>query len=262
MRRRVVRGLAGLAACAVLAPLAAQAAPGPAAPRPARIAAQGNIPNWTGIWERVGSILFDPDTQLGQRQRPPLTPEAQKRYDEILASAAAGNPVADPGALCLPAGMPRVMVMTYPMEILQVPGQVTIVAEWSNQIRRIFTDGRAHPQDPDPTYQGHSIGHWEGDTLVIDTVAIRGDTVFDSTGLGHSDKIHVSERMRLIAPDMLEDQITIEDPGVFTRPWVVTRKYKRADPGVEIMEYVCQENNRNPVGPNGVTGFTLQGAPN
>ena len=227
---------------------------------PAAAAAPAKVPNWTGIWERQGSILFDPDARPGRPQRPPLRPEAQAAYDKILAAAAAGNPIADPGAACLPAGMPRVMVMTYPMEILQTANQVTIIAEWSSQTRRIFTDGRGHPADPDPTYQGHSVGHWEGDTLVIDTIGVRGDTVFDSTGLGHSDKMHISERMRLSAPGILEDQLTIEDPVSFTQPWVITRKYKRAEPGFEIMEYVCQENNRNPVGPDGVTGFTMQGA--
>lgn len=246
---RVKSLLLGLAAGAVLAS-AAHAAPAPA-----------KVPDWTGIWEREGGILFDPEASPRRPMKPPLTPEYQKKYDAILAAAAAGNPVADPGAMCLPAGMPRVMVMTYPMEILQTPGQVTIIAEWSSQIRRIFTDGRGHPEDPDPTYQGHSIGHWEGDTLVIDTVGVRGDTVFDSTGLGHSDKIHIKERMRLSAPNILEDQITVEDPVAFTRPWVVTRKYKRAEPGLQIMEYICQENNRNPVGADGVTGFTMQGPP-
>jgi hypothetical protein len=241
--------LAGLAVVLLTAPAAAKAAAQPA-----------KVPDWNGIWERQGSILFDPDTRPGRPEKPPLTPAFQKRYDEILAAAAAGNPIADPGALCLPAGMPRVMVMTYPMEILQTPGQVTIIAEWSSQTRRIFTDGRSHPADPDPTYQGHSIGHWEGDVLVIDTVGIRGDTVFDSTGLGHSDRIHVTERMRRTGPTELEDQLTIEDPVAFTRPWVITRKYSRAKPGMEIMEYICEENNRNPVGADGVTGFTREAA--
>ena len=226
-----------------------------AAPAPSEAAAPVKMPNWNGVWEREGSILFDPSARLGSPEKPPLTPAFQKRYDAIMAAAAAGHPVADPGAMCLPAGMPRVMVMTYPMEILQTANQVTIIAEWASQVRRIFTDGRPHPADPDPTYQGHSIGHWEGDTLVVDTIGIRGDTVFDSTGIGHSDKIHVTERMRLIAPKELEDQITVEDPVALARPWVITRKYKRGGPDLQMMEYVCEENNRNPVSANGVTGF-------
>jgi hypothetical protein len=227
---------------------------------PAQVPAQ-NVPNFIGIWEREGGILFDPAVRTGEALKPPLTPAAQARYDAIMAKARAGTPVADPGALCLPAGMPRVMVMTYPMEILQTPGQVTIIAEWSSQTRRIFTDGRPHPADPDPTYQGHSIGHWEGDTLVIDTVGVRADTVFDSSGLGHSDKMRIAERMRLVSPTELEDQITITDPETFTRPWTVTRKYKRGGKDLQIMEYICEENNRNPVDASGVTGFTHSARP-
>ncbi len=216
-------------------------------------------PDWTGIYEREGGILFDPAVRVGGKLTPPLTPAFQKKYDAIMAAAAAGTPMADPGALCLPAGMPRIMVMTYPMEVISKPGQVTIIAEWAGQIRRVFTDGRGHPPDPDPTYQGHSIGHWEADTLVIDTIGVRGDTVFDSSGLGHSDKMTVKERMRMVAPGVLEDQITVTDPETFTRPWTVTRRYKRAAPDLQIMEYVCQENNRNPVGADGTTGIVLQG---
>ena len=225
-------------------------------------AAEPPHPNWNGVWEREGAILFDPDARPGRPEKPPLTPAYQKRYDDILAAAAAGHPIADPGAMCLPAGMPRVMVMTSPMEILMIPGQVTIIAEWSSQTRRIFTDGRKHPVDPDPTYQGHSIGHWEGDTLVIDTIGVRGDTVFDATGLGHSDQMHITERMRQSSPTELEDQITVEDPVAFTHPWVITRKYKRGGPDLQIMEYICEENNRNPVGANGVTGFTAESPKN
>jgi hypothetical protein len=236
------------------------AAPASAAPKPKAHAAAAKTPNWNGVWEREGAILFDPDAKPGRPEKPPLTPAFQKRYDEILAASRAGTPIADPGAQCLPAGMPRVMVMTYPMEILMIPGQVTIIAEWSSQTRRIFTDGRPHPVDPDPTFQGHSIGHWEGQTLVIDTVGVRGDTVFDATGLGHSDRMHLTERMHLISPTELADEITVDDPLAFTHPWVIIRKYKRGGPDLQIMEYICEENNRNPVGADGVTGFTPQTA--
>jgi hypothetical protein len=130
---------------------------------------------------------------------------------------------------------------------------VTIIAEWSSQVRRVFTDGRGHPapDDLDPTYNGHSIGRWEGKgkdaVLVIDTVGIRGDTGFDSSGIEHSDQIHVVERMRQSSPDLLEDEITVIDPKAFAHPWVVTKKYKRGGPEAKIMEYVCEENNRDPL---------------
>jgi len=229
--------------------LAAVAAPALAqAPNPAK-----DLPNWDGIWERVGSITWEPNGRPGVPENPPFTPEYAEKYRKTTEAARQGHPVQDPTSACLPPGMPRIMTMSYPMEILMTPGQVTIIAEWSSQVRRVFTDGRGHPapDDLDPTYNGHSIGRWEGKgkdaVLVIDTVGIRGDTGFDSSGIEHSDQIHVVERMRQSSPDLLEDEITVIDPKAFAHPWVVTKKYKRGGPEAKIMEYVCEENNRDPL---------------
>jgi hypothetical protein len=212
-----------------------------------------DLPDWNGIWERVGSITWEPNGRPGVPENPPFTPEYAEKYRKTTEAAREGHPVQDPTSTCLPPGMPRVMTMTYPMEILMTPGQVTIIAEWSSQVRRVFTDGRGHPpaDELDPTFNGHSIGHWEGKgkdaTLVIDTVGIRADTGFDASGIEHSDQIHVVERMRQTSPDMLEDEITVIDPKAFVHPWVVTKKYKRGGPDARIMEYVCEENNRDPL---------------
>ena len=211
------------------------------------------LPDWNGIWERVGSITWDPAGKPGVPENPPFTPEYAEKYRRTTQAAREGHPVADPTSRCLPPGMPRIMTMTYPMEILMNPRQVTIIAEWSSQVRRIFTDGRGHPaaDDLDPTYNGHSIGHWEGKgpkaVLVVDTVGIRGDTNFDASGIEHSDQIHVTERLRQIAPDRLQDEITVIDPKAFVHPWVVTKTYKRGAPDLQIMEYICEENNRDPL---------------
>jgi len=199
-------------------------------------------PDMTGIWERVEGIRFNPAGQL-----PPFTAEYAEKYKVAMAARARGEVVADPTSRCLPQGMPRFMVASYPLEILQTKGQVTIIAEWSSQVRRIFTDGRPHPPEDEVeiTFNGHSIGHWEGQTLVVDTIGIRGDTSFDASPLQHSDQIRVSERIRLKDPKLLEAVITVTDPGAFTEPWVVTRHYKRGGPELQIMEYVCEENNRD-----------------
>ena len=240
IRSVVIAGLMGLATL----PAVAQTKAAPA---------QKDLPNWDGIWERVGSITWEPNGRPGVPETPPFTPEYAEKYRRTTEAARQGHPVADPTSTCLPPGMPRIMTMSYPMEILMTPGQVTIIAEWSSQVRRVFTDGRGHPgaDDLDPTYNGHSIGHWEGKgkdaVLVIDTVGIRGDTGFDSSGIEHSDQIHVTERMRQSAPDMLEDEITVIDPKAFAHPWVVTKKYKRGGADAKIMEYVCEENNRDPL---------------
>ena len=199
------------------------------------------VPDLSGIWERNEGIRFHPQSAL-----PKLTPPFAERHKIALAARERGEVVADPTSKCLPQGMPRFMVASYPLEVLQTRGQVTIIAEWSSQVRRIFTDGRAHPagDDLDVTFNGHSIGRWEGQTLVVDTVGIRGDTSFDASPLQHSDQIHVAERIRLKDATTLEAVITVTDPVAFLEPWTVTRTYRRGGPDAQILEYVCQENNR------------------
>ncbi|MGZ3272815.1 MAG: hypothetical protein ACXU82_00715 [Caulobacteraceae bacterium] len=223
----------------------------------AQPAVDPGAPNWNGVWVRVGSINWDPTLPQGELDHPPLTPEYQALYQRGLDSMAAGRPSNDPTAACAPPGMPRVMNMVYPMEIFQRPGQVAIFAEWQSQVRRIYTDGRAHPADLDPTYNGHSIGHWEGKDLVVDTVGLRGDMMLTMNGLGLSDALHVTERFRQLDDRTLTDTITLEDPKALTRAWTVTKTYRRS-PETQIMEYVCEENNRNPIRPDGTTGVVLK----
>lgn len=255
--------LLGAAALAVAAtPVKPAAAPAkPAATVPARLVVAGkSLPNFNGIWVRTGSFLFDPAIRDPLLMKPPYKPEWMAEFDAHRNKVAqTGVNTLDPTAGCIPPGMPRMMSVVYPMEILMTPGQVTIITEWMGQIRRVFTDGRPHPEDPDITYVGHSTGHWDKDTLVIDTVAMKGDTMLDQTGMKHSPDIHVIERMRLIDPQTLENQLTLEDPVAFTRPWTVTRIFKRAKPGEEMREFVCEENNRNPIKPDGSVGVILQG---
>ena len=156
-------------------------------------------PNLNGMWIRNGSFLFDPAVRDPLKMNPPYKPEWLKEFDEHRNRVATtGVNTLDPTAGCLPPGMPRMMSAVYPMEILMTPDQVTIITEWMGQIRRVYTDGRPHPEDPDITYVGHSTGKWDKDVLVIDTVAMKGDTVLDQTGMKHSDQIRVTERMRLV----------------------------------------------------------------
>lgn len=199
------------------------------------------VPDFSGIWERIEGIRFDPGGQM-----PPYNAEYRRQYDLAMEARNRGERVADPTSSCLPQGMPRFMVASYPLEILQTKGQVTIIAEWSSQVRRIFTDGRGHPpaDEIDITFNGHSVGRWEGQVLVVDTAGIRGDTSFDATPLTHSDQMTVGERIFLRDPQTLVAEITVTDPGAFTAPWKVVRTYRRGGPDARIMEYVCEENNR------------------
>lgn len=224
------------------------------------------LPDWSGVWNPAELNIFDPTAPRQQqnkqstaaaymREFPPYNAAWEKRYRKVLADNIAGKPT-DPTAGCVPGGMPRIMTTPYPFEIVIQSNRVIILHEVSSQVRRIWTDGRKHPDDLDPTYMGHSIGHWEGDTLVVDTVGMRGDTVFNVTAAPHSDKIHVTERIRRLSPTKLEDRFVVEDPIAFTKPWLVVRTYN-LKPDWEIREYVCEENNRNPINPDGSTGFIV-----
>ena len=172
--------------------------------------------------------------------QPTFQPWAEKLYKEHKET----NSKDDPEARCLPPGVPRVHTTPYPFRILQTPGLVVIVYEGGAHLwRQIFTDGRPHSPDPDPTWLGESIGHWEGDTLVVDTVGFNGKTWIDQSGLPTTDKLHVIERFHRIDLGHLEIENTIDDPGAYTRPWKFTTHpvLLKGD----LMEYICQENEKD-----------------
>ena len=227
------------AAAAVLALAALPAA----AAAPARAAGHAAF---EGVWSAVEGNLFDPKAGLdgnaqGVRLHPPYKPVDEARYTAQI--EANKTTQADPTATCLPSGVPRLWAVPFPLEIIVQPKRVSIIHEMESQVRRVFMDGRPHPDELDPSFNGHSVGHWEGDVLVIDTIGLRPDTVYDRTVAHHTRNLHVTERLRLAEPDLLEVQITMDDPEVFTRPWVVTRHYDR-QPDWDLQEYVCLENNR------------------
>jgi hypothetical protein len=228
------------------------------------------LPDWSGVWFPHERNLFDPsslppaerqvkDTASSlfeasyQRMYPPYRPDYEARYAKTLKDTNEGR-ASDPTAGCVPPGFPRIMGTPYPLEFVVEKRRVSILFEAYSQVRRIYTDGSRHPDDLDPSYNGHSTGHWEGDTLVVDTVGLRGDTVFDVSGAPHSDAMHVTERLRRTGPDTIEDRMVVEDPKALTRPWTVVRTYERK-PDWKIAEYVCEENQRNPILPDGSTGF-------
>ncbi len=206
-------------------------------------------PDIAGLWLVTGYFTFSPDRAL-----PTLKPPYDALYAKRVKAMNAGAPIDDVTANCLPPGMPHIMVVPYPFEIVQTPGRVLFLFEYAGQIRRIYLDGRRPTEDDDPTYYGFSTGHWEGSTLVIQTSRIRADTQDDFSGLPHSDALVITERIHRVDHDTLEDDITLTDPKAYARPFTVTRRYQ-LHPTWTIGEYVCEENNRNESGPNGVTGF-------
>jgi hypothetical protein len=152
--------------------------------------------------------------------------------------------------------MPTIMLQPYPIEFLFTPGEVPVAIETFSRMRRIFTDGRAHPSDADPTFNGHSIGHWEGDTLVVDSVGFVTTTPLHSDGSQHSDQMHIVERMHLVSSDRLQVHMTIMDRKALTRPMTTVTTYGRHRDW-NIAEYVCEQNNRNALDTEGHASINL-----
>jgi hypothetical protein len=174
---------------------------------------------------------------------PKLTPEYLAKWEVIRKSRMAGSDEFDPNARCISAGMPNMMSMTYGMEIQHTRDKITIYGELNDVYRRIFLDGRKPSQKvlDDPTFAGYSTGHWEGDTLVVDTVAIREDALFD-TFSPHSDQFTVRERIRFTSPGVLENRITSIDPKALVEPFTSVRTYRKVSPpNDELREFSCAE---------------------
>jgi hypothetical protein len=149
-------------------------------------------------------------------------------------------------------------VASYPAEILQTPGQITIITEAFSEVRRIYLGQPQLPIDEvPPGYYGHSVGRWDGDTLIVDTVGIK-ESVPGYNGMPHSEQMRITERIRLVAPGVLHDQITIEDPVVLEKPMTYTLAYRKlAD--YKMVEFIC-ENNREYVDEQGRVRMKLGGS--
>ena len=202
------------------------------------------LPDWSGAWY--------PDRKDQAQQvhtnMPPWKPEILARIRQMLAEEKAGRP--PPIVVsCLPQGMPAWMLITHnAMEVLFTPGRVTMLGESEgNRLRRIYTDGRGHPDNGELLFHGHSIGHWEGDTLVVETVAIKPQTMFaisEAAGVPNNGDMKVIERVRLGGPDLLVVDLEIHAPHVLTKTWTTTRKYFRHRARkFDIVEGVCLEGN-------------------
>jgi len=169
--------------------------------------------------------------------------EWQAKNQAAREADAKGTPLATNATLCLPEGMPGMMGATFPLEILQSKGQVTIIEEAYTQVRRILLD---QPQkavdDVEPGFYGHSVGHWEGDTLAADTVGVKENVRYQN--VPHSSEMKIRERFRLVTPDILWDEITIDDPATLEKPWTFTVAYRRL-PGYQLLEYICEDNRES-----------------
>jgi hypothetical protein len=225
------------------------------------------LPDWSGAWSMMGGTVFDRATQTGQggainvgvREHPPYNAEWEAIYQKSLAKRDK-NLLPDVITNCgVPAGFPRMFNLPDPYEFVIRPEESWILAENGPNVMRVYTDGRKHLADQWETYTGDSVGHWEGDTLVFTTIGLKGsrdgDVILDRTGLVLSDKSHSATRMRKISDDTIEVVMTIEDSKALTKPWIVTKQFRKQPVGTRLYDYGCAENNRNPVDEK--TGKTL-----
>jgi hypothetical protein len=198
-------------------------------------------PNLQGVWEHpyVPDMSRDGKDQKGAGALP---------FNEVGADNFKNYDVSkfDYTGHCLPFGLLRsINVGGYPIQIMQNDDYLALLFEQNTWFNVVYMDGRPHPKDLDPTWFGHSIGKWSDDTLVIDTVGFNGKTRLDTVGHPHSDQMHVTQRLTPVDADHITYEVTVDDPKYYSKPWKNTRTFWRLPKGQELIEYSCEENNRD-----------------
>jgi hypothetical protein len=266
---RGVMAAAFLAAAWWPASTSAQTAPRPAAP--ARAAARTAVPraadgrpDLTGVWQggstqRGSWEEANGGTGVGGTGRNPSTPVVLSSNDRPAGREGAPyqdwaakkvleafnrRGIDDPTAQCLPAGLPRSVTLgLFPQQIVQTPTQIVILYEYMN-VYRVIPLNAKHPDDLLPSYMGNSVGHWDGDTLVVDVIGFNDKTWLAGTGTFHSDALHITERYTRVDKDQIDYEVTMADPNVLTRPWTLRSSIMLRE-GTRLEEYIC-ENNVDP----------------
>jgi hypothetical protein len=243
-----LRTLAFLAGAALALAASAQAAPAPTS-APASVQAKTAEPDINGVWEiypdpfagEENTFLELPVPGDGPKLREPYATEWKTLRANRDAKLKAGTPLVDPSTQCLPEGMPAIMGAIFPLEFLQTPGQVTVLAEFLSQTRRIYLN-KTMPalDDLTPSFYGMSVGKWERDTLVVTTTGVKEETRFFE--IPHSLDMTITERIKVTGPGLIENEITIDDPKVLLEPYRFTYGYKR-NPDYQIMEYYCERED-------------------
>jgi hypothetical protein len=206
------------------------------------------VADLSGLWSR----LRDGATVRGYqayvldfgKTDSPMTAWAAAKYKITGAMYHGPDPktvLSDPVFQCFPPGVPRIYLYNFPIQVVQIPGQVLMLFEYDHFVRRIYTDGRPHDAEQGPLWMGDSIGKWEGDTLVVDTTNFNDKTLIDRVGRPHSDALHVVERIRRVDHDFMEIDFTIDDPKAYTKPWG-TKLIFEQKPSWKIMEQICEDN--------------------
>jgi hypothetical protein len=248
MRRSLTGSLGVFLAIAAFSPLAFAQTSQPADSKktPAASAAQHRLPhNLSGVWMQYADGTDPAFTRMNgvdDRTRPSLTPWGQARFDAakpLMGPRAVGGQEDSPALHCDPSGPPQLLILPNPWEIVQIPGRMFMFFEEYHIWRTIYTDGRPLPKDPDPTWLGYSVGHWEGDTFVVETVGLNDKVWADLSGNPRSEEMRLTERYRRVNHDTLEQQIIIDDPKSYTAKWVSPPKLHKLEPKWEIGEWFC-----------------------
>lgn len=234
--------------------------------------AQSTLPNWSGVWRTKGSpaLLSVENGRMfipGVRDNPPYNAEWEKKYTENLVRAEHQgdpkypDPLVDPHTQYCAAGMPRLIATPFDYEFIVTPVKTWILVD--KESRHVYTDGRKFPPDDEqwPTMRGVSIGHWEGQTLVVETISVKAGQWGDTTPLIFSEKASYLERYTQIDANTIENQVTINDPVSLTKPWIFTRRYTRMKPGTWVAEpETCGgPEDRNPIVDGRVTTVLPKG---
>jgi hypothetical protein len=199
----------------------------------------------TGVWTGVmlpGTAQWAINTF--SEELPEMTPWGRARFDAAKPQRGPrGVPVAESDDLsfkCYPPGTPRIYIHPFPMEIIQLPGRVLMIFEYDHLVRQIYTDGREHRTDLAPSYMGDSTGHWEGETLVVETTNFNDRTWIDRIAVPHSEEMRLIERFHLNDSGQLQIDMRVEDPVALAAPWEFSRYYRKTDWTIE--ELVCEDN--------------------
>ncbi len=231
---------------ALVVPAAAQDSKTAAIPRTA-----DGKPDLSGVWQSGGVSLYGDPTEQ-PKPAPNATPAPRPQpapYQEWTLARVKeftdGLAKADPLARCLLPGVPRITTMPMPLEIVQTPKKVVILYEAFHAFRIIPADGSKHIEDPDPSYMGDSVGHWDGETFVVDVIGFNDKTWLDGRGHFHTDQLHVIERYRLTQDSTIALEVTMEDPRVMTKPWVINMTLRHPPRADRVLEYECAENNQD-----------------
>jgi hypothetical protein len=199
-------------------------------------------PDLSGFWMPENQVKYL--LNLAADMKPddiPLKPWALELYKQRIDN----NGKDHPGVSCLPSGIPEKLNIPDGLKLVQTEDLTILLHESRTIYRQIFTDGRSLPKDPQPTWMGYSIGHWEGDTFVVETKGQNGKTWLDMRGLPGSEKLHVIERYSRPRIGHMDIEVTIDDPEAYTKPWTVKLAW-RLVPDTELIESICEENNKDP----------------